>query len=62
MTIAPSGELGVPPAAITKMQNLFTMRPAALFAPALGPAKANDGGKLPPVDRVEEPELALDRH
>lgn len=60
--VAPALDLHVPPATIAEMDDHLLVRSSAALASSSGPAKADRGRKLRPVDRVEEAMLAPDRH
>ena len=60
--IAPGTDLGVPPAAVTKMPDGLPMWTPAAFTAPFGAAKADHRRQLRPVDGVEEAVLAPDRH
>lgn len=61
-TIAPGSGILAPPSAIAKTEHRPTVRAPAALALTLGPAEPDHRRQLAPVDRIEEPMLAPDRH
>ncbi len=61
-SISPCAGVRIPPAAIAKMIDHASMRPAAALAPTLRPVEPDHGRQLRPVDGVKETVLAPDRH
>ena len=62
LTIAPASALLVPPPAIAQVGDPLAVWPAAALAATLSAIKANDCGKLAPVEGIEPAVYGSDRH
>ena len=62
VTIAPTFDVFVPPAAIAEVRDRAAMRPAAALAPSLGASEPDRGRQLAPIDRIEPAVVPVDRH
>jgi len=62
LPITPAFCLFIEPAAVVEHAYKPSMRTTTGLAPAFGAAEADGMRKLMPIDRVEAPQLRLDRH
>lgn len=52
LPVAPAPCVLVPPVPISQVQHVATVGAATMFTTSLGAVEANEGGQLPPVDRI----------